>query len=614
VVSGTIECASIGASDCRNQYNVSFPNDQCSQVQVLTLNAVSGEGNFNVGVRNAASGTLNGYFVTAKGPLGSSATLQLFKIVAGIVTTLVAPTTETINSGDLVGICAQGTTVYVTVRGSQISALTATDGSVTAGIPAIGIDSNGQAETDVILDNWSGFFIGTTIAGGGGGGMAAVKWHPGHYVLSNTIFTLGSSITTQQSEIAIVRAAPSQVLGYTFWTYWRPLENGGLGVYDFSSIDKLYVQLLTGSTTWTGGAMPPLSSPRRMMIYVMNEDFFHANPTSEMLPDYIATSSTYGPLGPDGTHYGYWCMNGSGGSCTGSTAAFYRSSVMGRQIALDQAIGAHTLPDGNTIDTSPYIEAVAVQGETAQQPSSGTPDSTYSVANARTQLIALNTSMGPAGSSVAFPHTNVQFMLNYFGLDTDASSIGQTLGSSATSFGGSDTVGISSGTVANASPCSVFLCGLTPGQGTYAGQTPSGTNGNPWSSSGSTDWRGKLPGIYQIQGTELGDDATYTPSDIFGQLNTTIHATHAVWSLLPPGTFTGGAINGNFWGSCSSQSAWNATPSACGGVLYIITTDTLSTTACPSYYTGGCNTSLRLPSANDDHFHQMLDGRLREAA
>jgi hypothetical protein len=536
--------------------------------------------------------------------------MALFKVVSGSVTSLVTATAETINSGDLTSLCVQGTSLYATLRGTKVAALNHTDSSLASGQPGIVINSNGQAETDVILANWSGIFLGTTVpTGSGGGSMAAVKWHPGHYALSNTIFTLGSSVTTQQSEVAIVRGGPSQVSGYTFWIYWRALENGGLGVYDFSSIDKIYVQLLTGSTTWTGGAMPALSSPRRLILYIINEDFFHIPTSQQALPDYILNTSTYGPLGPDGTHYGYWTMNGAGGANTGTTAAYWRSAVMGRQIALGQSIGSHVLPDGNTIDSSPYVEAVALQGETAQQPSVPASDSTYSVANARTQLITLNVAMGPAGSSIAFPHTNVQFMLNYFGLDTDAASIGQTLSASATSFGGPDVSGISSGTVGNASPCSAFLCGLTPGEATFVGQTPAMTNGNPWTVGGSTNWQGRLPGIYQVQGTELGGSATYTPSDIFSQLNTNIKATHAIWALLPPGTFTGGAVNGNWWGSCSSQSAWNANPSGCGGVLFEITNNALSTTACPLLYIGGCNTTLNLPDANDDHFHQLLDGR-----
>jgi len=207
-----------------------------------------------------------------------------------------------------------------------------------------------------------------------------VKWHPGQYAFSSAYTTLGNAALSQkQGEIAIVRAGPSQVLGIQDTYFWRTLENGGAGVYDFSTIDKDYVQLTTGSTTWSpGNPFPGYNSPRRLGIYVMNEDWFSSgNPATRNLPDYLLNSSAYGPVGPDGIHYGYWTMSGSGGAGTGSSAALWRPSVMGRVIALGRALAAHVLPDGLTVDTSPYVEMVAMFGETSQQPSPAT-DSTYS--------------------------------------------------------------------------------------------------------------------------------------------------------------------------------------------------------------------------------------------
>ncbi len=622
VVSDTLECASIGSSDCGNLYNVTFPNDQCSQAQINTLNAVS-SAEVRVIVRSNLSAPATYYEAVIRGALGSSATIGIGKVVSGTYTSLVASQTETVNSGDLVAICAQGTTVYVTIRGSQIAALTTTDSSITSGSPGLGILSNGQAQTDVIIGNWSGFYLGTTIArNGGGGGMLAVKWHPGHYVLSNTFVNSSNSNATQiKTEISQMRASPSQVLGIVDQFTWNSFEDATAGTYNFCYLDQIYVQVTTGSTTWScGTAFPGYSSARRMGLYLSTGWFFSGTPTGTVIPSYILTNSAYGPVGPDGTHYGYWQFGGSGGACTGVLAAVWRSSVMNRLIALAGAIGSHILPDGYTVDTSPYVEMVGMLNETAETLPGATcgTDSSYSSANAVTQIEALNAATGPAASGTPFPHTNVQLFNNYMagGPDETVSVIGNAR-NYAIAAAGPDTFGYSSGqSPCTGSTCGTGLGGLTWGQLAYAGWGSPG-DGNPtgnWSPGGGTDLRGIIPGMYQVQGTELGYNVIYTPSDIFTQLNTSLHATHAIWSLLPPGTFTGAAVNGNYWGSCSSQSAWTASPSTCGGVLYVITTDTLSTTTCPTTYTGGCNTSENLPAENGDFFQKNIIGTTSEAA
>lgn len=618
VVSNTLQCASIGSTDCGNQYTTTFPNDQCSQIPVLTLNNVS-SASFAVAVRSSGASSNNFYALAVTGTFGTNAsTMQMYKLVAGSLTVLVSSRTETINSGDQIGICAQGTEVYATIRGAQSSTIVATDSSLTAGSPAVIINSNGQAETDVILGKWSGFYLGTTVVAGGGG-TSAIKWHPGHYALSETFVEPGNPNATQiQSEVAIVRAGPSQVLGYVPIFWWNTIENTTAGVYDFSLVDKIYVQLLTGSTTWTtGSAMPALSSPRRLGLYMNTSWFFNANPATQ-LPTYITSSATYGPLGPDGTHYGYWTAQGSTGGCSGTVGALWRPAEMARYIALWRAASTHVLPDGNTLDSSPYVEMIAPLQETAAIQPGGTcgTDSSYASSTANAQAQTLDVAMGPIGAGTAFTRTNVQMFNNYApGGPDESAALAYTLPTSGTAAGGPDTFGISSGNNAGVT-CGTGLCGLTWGQAAYIGNVSPGDAhpGNLWGVGGGTDLRGTIAGMFQIQGTELGFDVTYTPSDIFSQLNTTLKATHAIWDIVGPGTFTGGAINGNWWGSCSNQTTWNAAPSTCGGVLFVITTDTLSQIACPTSYTHGCNTSMLLPAANDDHFHRLLDGRLKEAA
>jgi hypothetical protein len=396
--------------------------------------------------------------------------------------------------------------------------------------------------------------------------------------MSNTVTTLGNSqLAQKQQEIAIVREGPSQVLGYQAMYYWRTFEESGLGVYDFSTIDLDYVQATTGSTAWAPGqAFPGYNAPRRFLVNVSAEDFWNTNPAVQSLPDYILNSSIYGPLGPDGVSNGYWTTNGANGIGSGNTAALWRPAVMDRLIALGQAMAQHVLPDGYTMDTSPYIEGVAMFAETAAVPT-GTTDGTYSNDALITQYENLDAEMGPMGTSVAWPHTNVMNMNNYAGTPDATATMAYSFPASGTAAAGPDTFGAAGS--------------LTWGQYAFAGYgSPGDANYNgAWIPGGGTNLQGVVPGMYQIQSTELGYDVFYQPSDIFNQLNTVIKATHDLWSILP-NIFPGVVVNGDWWGSATSQAQWNAAPATYGGVLYVITTSSLSQTACPSAYTNGCNT------------------------
>jgi hypothetical protein len=231
----------------------------------------------------------------------------------------------------------------------------------------------------------------------------AIKWHPGHYMADYTYTLLGDpTLSEKQTEVNVLRSGPAAVLGWMGWYQWRTLENSGPGNpttgvgYDFSTIDLDYVQLTTGcgpglSCSWTtGSAFPGYNSPRRMIIKIEYFDEFFPNaPTTRMLPDYIANSSTYGPVGPNGTDYGYWNAQSSTG---GTTAAYWRPAVLARLLALYQALANHVLPDGTTVDTSPYVEVIESMEETVTQasPPSGTgSDSTATQSNYDAALAAI---------------------------------------------------------------------------------------------------------------------------------------------------------------------------------------------------------------------------------
>lgn len=418
-------------------------------------------------------------------------------------------------------------------------------------------------------------------AGSGTTSSAAIKWHPGQYMSSSIYTRLGNADASgnpagpeKAAEIALVRSGPSQVLGWEGYYFWRALENAGPGAYDFTSagsgLDADYVAI-TGYQSGSGSSAV-YKNPRRMGIYILHTDYFSPDPTSRTVPDYILNSSTYGPVGPDGTHNGYWTDTGSAGAGTGSVAALWRPSVAARYAALFSGLANHVLPDGYTIDTSPYIEWVKLYMETTDYPQ-GATDSTYTTSGYLAQLESLN-----SAAQTAFAHTNYASTNNYFALPADSYNFELTLPSSRSGSSGPDTFGYSSGQNAN-----------TWGQAAYIGLKPSG---NAWV-SGGTSLIGVVPYLATVQNTETVSEwgFYFTPADIFKQANLTLHATHVSWQYvagMPLSGYNAEDVTANWFGTASSLSTWSASSS--GGVLATIVNNTLSNTTCPSRYKNGCNT------------------------
>jgi hypothetical protein len=253
--------------------------------------------------------------------------------------------------------------------------------------------------------------------GGGSGPLNAIKWHPGFYmgssVLTNAPNVGGNNSYRQSTEIPALRSGPSQVLGETCYYFWTNFENTTAGVYSFSAIDSDYVALtgyVSGSTT-----SAVYSAPRRMNIYFVQTDYFSANPTTRgTVPSYMLASSSYGPGPGGGSGYGYWTTTGASGLGGGSTIAYWRPAVIARLQALMTAMANHVLPDGYTVDTSPYIEWVKPYLETSDPPANSNTvygsaaDPTFSTNGFMTQLQAINTTMASV-----FPHTNYAAPANF---------------------------------------------------------------------------------------------------------------------------------------------------------------------------------------------------------
>ena len=418
------------------------------------------------------------------------------------------------------------------------------------------------------------------------GGGAAIKWHPGQYMSSGVYTELGNVDESSNpagpekaSEISLVRSGPSQVLGWEGYYFWRSMENAE-DTYDMSSagsgLDADYAAI-TGYTSGSGSSAV-YSSPRRMGIYILHTDYFNANPSARAVPNYLLDNATYGPIGPDGTYYGYWTTTGSGGTGTGSVVAFWRPVVEARYVALLSGLAKHVLPDGYTVDTSPYVEWVKLFLESADSPEL-TTDSSYNVTEYLAQLEALN-----LAAASAFPHTNVVCTINWLDDPNDIVTLSDSLATHRSGSGGPDIAGYSSGQNFNDNG---GIAGLTWGQMAYIGLLPP-SSGNTWV-TGGTDKRGVVPYLGTIQNTETvyNGSHNYTPADLFEQANATLKATHVAWQNVSGQT--GSLAAANWLGTASSLATWSASTS--GGVLAEVVNSTLATTACPSSYANGCNMS-----------------------
>jgi len=421
-----------------------------------------------------------------------------------------------------------------------------------------------------------------------------------------TFTVLGNStLSSKQSQIGLVRAGPAKVLGWMGWYQWAAFENATPGVYDFSSLDVDYVQLTTGSTSWIPGQpFPGYNSPRRLAIKMQYYDPFNVTtPQARALPHYIAVNSAYGP-GPgtatDGSLYGYWPWNNSG--TPGFAVATWRPAILARLQLLFQALGNHVLPDGNTVDSSPYVELIDAAEETssAAQAAFSPADTTATQANYN-NMWATIVSFGKS----YFPHTNFGIPNNFYpSLSNQAI---QTVNFENTFAAAS--VGSVSGDFTGQS---YGINDLEFGWKAYIGLLPnSGDPGGfslPWV-SGGTNQQGIFPFFATVEGGDfygvVGPGNT-TPLDMVNNANNVMKATHmlityidyAAWGGTPPGLW------GYWFGSAevgssstpnnpsASQANWNAGGDSAGGVLTTIVNNSLTNTTCPSVYVsaGGCNT------------------------
>lgn len=394
------------------------------------------------------------------------------------------------------------------------------------------------------------------------------KWNPGQYMGSSAFTKLGNAALAQKSaEIDIVRAGPAQVLGWEGFYFLRTLMNGGQGVLDASTIDTDYRRITGYQSGATVNAV--YNAPKRMGIYILASDFFSNQPTASCLPDYICNSAIYGPVGPDGVHKGYWTIPGAGSPSltSGCALAVWRPNCrieLGNILTL---LASHVLPDGYTMDASPYIEFILPYIETAVTAPTGTTDSSYSVSGKFAQLLAFNATM-----QAVWPTTLVGCTNNYCDGPDETQSLTNSLAANQLAASGPDVFGYSSGQNAGNG-----LSQLTWGQCAYVGlKSPGDGNPNAAWGAGGTDQRGIIPFIGNIQNTELVFNVTYQPADLFKQADTTLRCTHLTWQFVSGNATT----SANWFGSAPGQTQWN--PASSGGVLAQIVAQALANTTYPS--------------------------------
>ena len=230
-------------------------------------------------------------------------------------------------------------------------------------------------------------------------------------------------------------------------------------------------------------------------------------------------------------------MDGAGAITSGTMAAFWNPAVNDRYIALMQAIA-------KAFDNDPYFEGIAPIRETSAGPvnKNFTIDALY----AQWRRLA-------AASAAAFVKSNVVFFVNGMGGQKNVDDFIAYLYPLKVGVGAPDT-------------CSLELCGASR---LNSVRTLTGL-------SGGVDYRGKMPIIWSVEGTELGlakfgVAGGYTAQQVFDIVNTEPRTSHMLWSRI---MYTG-----------TDAQKWDP------GMLAVINAKPLKHTSCPQIYTQGCTTN-----------------------
>jgi hypothetical protein len=364
-----------------------------------------------------------------------------------------------------------------------------------------------------------------------------VKWHPGHYVISNARPSTPATASISRAamnDMSAAKGPAGRFMGYQGEYTWYYLENASGGAYRFDIIDadlaylaaksaadgvdyKLIIYL-SCSESLAGAASTP-----QPVAYSAGA----GSSSRSIAPDYIISGITPG-AGPG-------VLNNANGQ---AVVALWRPGEMTAFIHLVNALGAR-------YDANPQVEAIIPIYEMGENIGNIVAnDPTYSPAQFMTQLGRLAAAM-----QTSWPTTNKIFFNNWVtsGMSTgQLAALTQTFIASGFGMGGPDILYNTGGF-----PTTGALISL--------GQ------------SGSANFVGKVPLLYEEQANSFNwtsQTSAGTEAYAYGTLN----ATHLAWADIPAGEV-------NY-----PMTEWPSIVSALNAVNFRVHS------ACPSNYSNGCNT------------------------
>jgi hypothetical protein len=324
-------------------------------------------------------------------------------------------------------------------------------------------------------------------------GAQGIKWHPGHYVMLNG----GSSVSEHLRNIDEI-GRERNIKGVMIRVWWRDLETSW-GSYNFSRI-YTYLSRLKAQPT-----------PKRLVVRIMDRRF-NTSSRSGIVPNYLLNNSQFN--------------GGVVRTRTGYAARLWEPRVMGRLIALYQAMGRR-------FDSDPNFEGIFTEESTLSLRSPF--PSGYSHAALTNQYIRFVNAVKPA-----MPRSNLFMNANWIGSSSLMGDLIQELVGARVAAGGSNVI---------------------PGSKTLGQRVLTGVYG--------ADYRWELAIANGVETGELGGNlGDFTPRQIANYAYNELYTHYLFWVR-------------NTWNGDSSQ-RWYT------GILPLLRTNPPVRTRCPNSY-GICN-------------------------
>jgi hypothetical protein len=305
-------------------------------------------------------------------------------------------------------------------------------------------------------------------------GQSGIKWHPGHYALTQTRGYIPASVIADISALSSVRGIEQRY-------NWSTLEPSR-GKYDFSAIRSDLERLRPYG--------------KRLIVLLMDRTW--AGTDTSALPAYLATepNSNNGiVVKPDNE---------------GVIARIWNEAVMDRLIALSEAMAAE-------FDNEPLFEGIRFEEITpSMSPGGAGVPADYNVAAMTTQWKRLATS-----SRQHWQRTNVFFNTNTLGGVTGPLQIiehGYQIGG----------LGVGAPDVIPPGASDYQMAGervVTRSPDISRGDNPD---------KFIRDYRGKLPIMHSVQTPSLGGkEGTFKPVELADYIILQVGATHLSWVVAP---------------------------------------------------------------------------------